>query len=299
MTRYLLLFITLATTPVLAQDMPLSQVLIPGEDWQLLGEGYQFTEGPAAAPDGTVYFTDVRDSKIYKISPAGEVSLFVENSANTNGLYFGPDGKLYGCRNGDQQIVIYNTDDGSHEVIAEGFGSNDLVVDAAGGIYVTEPPTGKLWYIAPDRSKRVVAEGLAPNGVILTHDGGTLVVTDRENPWLWAFRVHDDGSLDGKDSYYRPLRVPFGEERPRSDGMTVDADGRLYVATAVGIQVFDPTGRPCGVILKPDASRTKSGSNVCFGGPNHNWLYYTVTDKVYRRKVKSNGLKISLEKRDG
>lgn len=280
----------LSLAPAVAQDMPLSQVLIPGEEWRLAGEGYQFTEGPAAAPDGSVYFTDVRASKIYKASPEGKVTVFVEDSAKTNGLFFGPDGKLYGCRNGEEQIVVYDTSSGSHEVIAEGAGSNDLVVDAKGGIYFTEPPTGKVWYVAPDRSKRVVAEGLALNGVILTHGGGTLVVTDRENPWLWAFRVHDDGSLDGKDSYYRPLRVPYGEERPRSDGMTIDSDGRLYVATAVGIQVFDPTGRPCGVILKPDASRGKSGSNICFGGPDGNWLYYTVTDKVYRRKMKVNGL---------
>jgi sugar lactone lactonase YvrE len=115
-------------------------------------------------------------------------------------------------------------------------------------------------------------------------------VTDRDNPWLWAFRVRDDGSLDGKESYYRPLVLPYGKERPRSDGMTVDADGRLYVATAVGIQLFDPTGRPCGVILKPDEARRKSGSNVAFGGPDRDWLYYTVTDKVYRRKVQVKGV---------
>jgi sugar lactone lactonase YvrE len=133
--------------------------------------------------------------------------------------------------------------------------------------------------------------------VILTPDGGTLVVTDRDNPWLWTFRVGKDGSLDGKESYYRPLVVPFGEERSRSDGMTVDTDGRLYVATAVGIQVFDPTGRPCGTILKPIEQRGKSGSNLCFGGPEHNVLFYTVTDKVYRRKVKTTGVTFEIEKR--
>ncbi|HEX6985259.1 MAG TPA: SMP-30/gluconolactonase/LRE family protein, partial [Planctomycetaceae bacterium] len=184
----------------------------------------------------------------------------------------------------------YDTATGGYEVIADGVDSNDLVVDEKGGVYFTDPPNGRVWYVASDRSKRVVAKGLAPNGVILTPDAGTLVVTDRENPWLWAFRVHEDGSLDGKDSYYRPLVVPYGEERPRSDGMTVDADGRLYVATAVGIQVFDPTGRPCGTILRPLEARTSFGSNVAFGGPGRDWLYYTVTDKVYRRKVQSRGV---------
>lgn len=280
----------LLTVPLVAQDMPLSQVLIPGEEWQLVGEGYEFTEGPSAAPDGTVYFTDIRASKIYHVAGDGPPTVFVENSAKTNGLFFGPDGKLYGCRADDKQIVAYNTADGSHEVIAEGIDSNDLVVDAKGGVYATDPPGNRVWFIALDRSKRVVAEGFTPNGVILTPDSGTLVVTDRENPWLWAFRVHADGSLDGQESYYRPLVLPYGEERPRSDGMTVDADGRLYVATAVGIQVFDPTGRPCGVILKPDESRTMGGSNVTFGGPDRDWLYYTVTDRVYRRKTQVKGV---------
>lgn len=88
--------------------MPLSQVLIPGEEWQLLGEGYTFTEGPAADRQGNVYFTDDRESRIYRIDAGGEITLFAENTARTNGLMFGPDGRLCGCRNGDRQIVAYD-----------------------------------------------------------------------------------------------------------------------------------------------------------------------------------------------
>jgi sugar lactone lactonase YvrE len=69
--------------------------------------------------------------------------------------------------------------------------------------------------------------------------------------------------------------------------MTVDKDGRLYVATAAGIQMFDPTGRLGGTIEKPQP--TKSCSNVCFGGPKYDYLYATCTDKVYRRKTKTAG----------
>jgi sugar lactone lactonase YvrE len=270
-----------------AQDMALSGVLLDGEGWQLVGEGYQFTEGPAVDPQGQVYFTDVRDSKIYKIDLTGKVSLFLENSQSTNGLMFGPDGKLYGCRNGEKKIVAYDQS-GKFETIADDVNSNDLVVAVDGGIYFTDPPGGKVWYINPKREKRVVAEGLRPNGVILWPDQGTVVVTDGQDPVLWAFRVEKDGSLSDKERYYGPLQMPPGADRPGSDGMTVDSAGRLYVATRAGLQMFDPTGRLGGTILKP---QNKSLSNVVFGGPKLDTLYVTCTDKVYRRKTQATGVR--------
>lgn len=269
-----------------AQDMPLSQVLLPNEGWQLLGEGYKFTEGPATDKAGNVFFSDIPESRIYRIDLEGKVTLFAENTAKTNGLMFGPDGRLYGCRNGDQQIVAYDSE-GKHTVVAEGVPSNDLVVDSRGRIWFTDPPNGKMWYIEPGGQKRLVAEGLKPNGVILTPDEGTLVVTDSEEPVLWAFRVETEGGLAHKERYYSPLQLPSNRRTPGSDGMTVDKDGRLYVTTAAGIQMFDPTGRLGGAIAKPQPG--KPCSNVCFGGPNYEWLYATAGDKVYRRKTKTAG----------
>ena len=88
-----------------AQDMPLSQVLMDGEGWQLLSEGHAFTEGPAADKDGNVFFTDIPHNRIHKITVDGKVSVFAEETAKTNGLMIGPDGRLYGCRNGDRRII--------------------------------------------------------------------------------------------------------------------------------------------------------------------------------------------------
>src|SRR5262249_19629112 len=133
--------VVLAAVPVSAQDMPLSQVLISGEDWQLLGEGYKFTEGPACDKSGNVFFTDIPESRIYKIDLGGKVTVFAENAAEPNGLMFGPDGRLYGCRNGDKKIVAYDSE-GKFETIAEGVTSNDLVVGSKGTIYFTDPPNG-------------------------------------------------------------------------------------------------------------------------------------------------------------
>src|SRR5437879_5266504 len=106
-----LLFVSalvLASSLALAQDMSVSGVLIDGEGWKLIADGYKFTEGPAVDAQGQVYFTDIPASRIYKIDPEDKVTLFADATANTNGLMFGPDGLLYGCRNGEKRIVAYD-----------------------------------------------------------------------------------------------------------------------------------------------------------------------------------------------
>jgi sugar lactone lactonase YvrE len=284
--------ILLAPALARAQDMSVSDVLIDGQGWQLISEDYKFTEGPAADAEGQVYFTDIPNNRIHKIGLDDKVSVFAEATANTNGLMFGPDGLLYGCRNGDKRIVAYDKD-AKMQTIAEDVSSNDLVVAGDGGIYVSDPPGGRIWYINPKREKKVVAEGLRPNGVILWPDQGTLVVTDGVEPVLWTFRVERDGSLSSKDRYYGPLQLPAAGGSPGSDGMKVDSIGRLYVTTRVGLQMFDPTGRLGGTILKPQAG---SLSNVCFGGKNLDTLYVTAGDKVYKRRVQATGVRYAKPK---
>ncbi|MFN0050622.1 MAG: SMP-30/gluconolactonase/LRE family protein [Planctomycetales bacterium] len=292
MSRFITLAVglLLASTPVLAQDLSVATVLVDGEAWQLVAEGYRFTEGPAVDAAGRVYFTDVPASIIDRIELDGKVTRFAEQTANTNGLMFGPDGLLYGCRNGDKQIVRYDQE-AKVQVLASDVNSNDLVVLGNGAIYFTDPPGGRVWYISPQREKRIVAEGLRPNGVILWPDQGTLVVTDGTEPVLWTFRVERDGSLTGKERYYSPLQMQPGSDRTGSDGMTVDSVGRLYVTTRVGLQMFDPTGRLGGTIAKPQAGPL---SNVCFGGPKLDTLYVTAGDKVFKRKTQATGVRYAV-----
>lgn len=284
--------VLMVASSVLAQDMSVGNVLIDGQGWQQLGEGYRFTEGPAADADGQVYFTDIPNNRIHKIDLDDKITVFAENTAATNGLKFGPDGLLYGCRDGDKRIVTYDKS-AKVETVAEGVNSNDLVVGGDGGIYFTDPPGGRVWYINPGREKRVVAEGIKPNGVVLWPDQGTLVVTERDEPILWTFRVERDGSLTCKDRYYQPLQVPAAGGGPGSDGMTVDAFGRLYVTTRAGLQMFDPTGRLGGTILKPHRGPL---ANVCFGGRNFDTLYVTAGDKVYKRRVQATGVRSTKPK---
>lgn len=276
-----------------AQDMPLSQVLIDGEGWELVSEGHKFTEGPAVDNDGNVFFTDVPGNAIYKIDvKANKVVVFDDNAGKPSGLMFGADGKLYAAQNGAKQIVCYEKD-GSQTVLAKNITVNDLVVATNGNIYFTDPRNSRLALLKPDGSVSTVAENLKPNGVILWRNEGTLVTTEATLPHLWTFRVEADGMLSHRQLYYGPLQLPSGEDFPKSDGMTVDDDGRLYLASAAGLQVFDPTGRPCGAIAKPQREFL---SNVVFGGPKFDTLYVTCKDKVYKRRVKVTGYPYPLQK---
>lgn len=270
-----------------AQDVRLGDVLIDGQNWELVAEGFTFTEGPAADLAGNLYFTDVFRAKIHRINAQGKAEVFVEASGGSNGLMFGPDGRLYACQNAKQRIVAYDAQ-GKEAVIADGVKSNDLVVTRAGAVYFTDPENHQIWFVAGNGEKRVVDKGLSyPNGLILTPDQGTLVVADMKSPNLWAFRVETDGSLKFKQPYYT-MRLQTGKLECGADGMTIDSAGRIYVATQVGLQMFDTSGRLGGVIDKPQSAWL---SNAAFGGPNLETLYVTCTNKVYKRKINAKGIR--------
>ena len=161
----------------------LQEILIPGEDWKLVADGYKFTEGPAANAQGEVFFNDMPNSKTYKIGLDGKVSLFLADSKKGDGQAFGPDGRLYAVATGAEQILAYDAD-GKATVIADGIRGNDLVVRHDGGIYVTNPgwdgtEPSKVWYISPKGEKRVVDTGLKfANGITLSPDQSLLYVAD-------------------------------------------------------------------------------------------------------------------------
>ena len=284
---WLLAMVCLSVLPARAQDMRLADILIDGQDWELVAEGFAFTEGPAVDLKGNLYFTDVFRSKIYRLNEQGKAEVFVDQSFGTNGLMFGPDGRLYGCQNGKKRIVAYDSA-GKDTPIAEDVKSNDLVVNRQGAIYFTDPENQQIWYVSPKGEKRVVERGLGyANGIALSPDQGTLVVADMKGFNLWAYRVEPDGGLKFKQPYYA-ARCPSGKIDSGADGIKIDAAGRLYVTSHLGLQVLDPTGRYCGLITKPQNAWL---SNVVFAGPALDTMYVTCTNKVFKRKVNAKGLR--------
>lgn len=264
----------------------ITDILDPGKGWELVSEGHKFTEGPAVDKQGNLFFTDIPSNRIHKVTPDGKVSVFKEDSAATNGLMIGPDGRLYACQNGRKRIVAYAMD-GTESVIAEGVNSNDLVVTAKGEIYFTEPPTKKVWFIDAKGAKRMVHEGIEyPNGIMLSPDQSLLTVADTRGKWVWSFQIQPDGSLANGQPFYR---METGDQSSASiaDGMAMDTEGHLYVATNMGVQICDQPGRVVAIIGKPHSGPL---SNVKFGGPDMQTLYVTAGDKVFKRHIRRKGI---------
>lgn len=261
------------------------EVLLPGENWELVSEGHQFTEGPAVNDRGEVFFTDIPRGQIFRVALDGKVSLFVDNSPGVNGLMFGPDGQLYCCQGTKEQIVRYDAE-GKAEVLIEHAPCNDLVVLASGSGYYTDPTNKKVWRFSPDGTRAVVDEGIEfPNGVIVSPDQTLLYVADTRGRYVYSYQIQPDGSL----AYKQPdghLHRGDASGATGADGMTVDTEGRLYVTTALGVQVLDQMGRVHFIIERPQPAWL---SNVVFGGPELNDLYATCGDKVYRRKLAATG----------
>jgi sugar lactone lactonase YvrE/enterochelin esterase-like enzyme len=266
----------------------LQQILVPGEDWQLVSEGYRFTEGPAANSKGEVFFNDIPNNKAYKIGLDGKVTPFAENTHRANGQAFGPDGRLYAVAMEASQIVTYDAG-GKPSVFADGFSGNDLVVRHDGTAYVTQPGRDNnpsvIWRISPKGEKQEVDRGLKfSNGIILSPDQTLLYVADSRSHWVYSYQIQQDGSLADKQQYFH-LHAPDTADDAGGDGMAVDRDGRLYVASRMGIQVCDQAGRVNCILPTPNGRV----ANLTFGGEKFDVIYATCGDRVYRRKVKVQG----------
>lgn len=285
----LLLLVLFFTLSVRAQDMPLSQVLIEGEGWQVVSEGHGFTDGLCSDAEGNLYFSDVKSgTAIYKVDAAGKVTEFIKDAPGISGLKWGADGRLYACVARGRMVVAFDKA-GNMTELAKEVAPNDLVVTHDGNLYFTMTGTQEIRRIDPKGKMTVVNAGTVkkPNGITLSPDQGTLAVSDFGGTFVWAFRIEADGTLTHPEGYMT-MRTPVADpEVSRGDGMTTDAYGRWYVTSAAGLQMFDPTGRMGGVIAKPQDAMLVS---CCFAGPNLEYLYAACGDKVYRRKTKSHGV---------
>ncbi len=261
-----------------------NHILIEGEDWELVSEGHQFTEGPATNTKGEVFFTDLRTSEIFKVDLDGKVRLFASNTGKANGLMFGPDGRLYACANGKQEIVAYDMD-GKATTIVSGYPSNDIVVLKNGG-YFTSPGEKKIYHFTFDGKVTLVDEGIEqPNGIMVTSDHTFLIICDTAGRFGYSFQIQPDGTLAYKQKYYH-LHRDDHQSKSGGDGLTVDVEGRVYFTTHAGLQMSDQPGRVHLILEKPQKAWL---SNVVFGGPDMNYLYITISDKVYRRKTSTRG----------
>jgi len=277
-------------------DLTLLRLLIPGETWEVVAEDLGFADAPCPDAEGNFYFSDMKAPAVYKISVAdGSQTEIVKESVS--GMKFGPDGLIYACQGAKNRVISIDPKSAVVNVVATGVTPNDLAVSSDGFIFITETKEQQITRInASTGETSVVDTGInRPNGIALSADGGTLAVSEYGGQYVWTFRVNSDGSLDAKMPTMA-LRLPidpegefkFNEPPPyqtsgRGDGTAVDKIGRYYVTSALGVQVFDPTGRQCGVLPQPNP--TMPLTSCTLAGTDHHYLYVTNGDTIFRRKL--------------
>ena len=264
-----------------------------------LHTGFKFTEGPAADRAGNVYFSDIPDEKIYKVDTQGKLSVFRAKSNHANGLAVNAKGEVVACEM-DGRVVALSPDGKGRRVLAAGYrgqrfnAPNDLVLDREGGVYFTDPsfrapkplPQGKLgvYYVsAAGEVTRLLDDLPNPNGVRLSPDGKTLYVLPTGQAEMMAYPVEAPGRI-GKGKVFCTLKQPPGKKGGGADGAAVDTKGNLYITSALGLQVFDPSGRLLGVIAFPEQP-----ANVTFGGPDLRTLYVTARTSLYTVPMEATG----------
>ena len=273
-------------------------VVAPGVAPELVQEGFVFTEGPVGTPDGGLYFSDIRPNRIYHLDPGGKISLVREQTNGANGLALTREGDLLAAE-GEGKRISRRSRDGVVTTVTEGIAGkpflspNDVLVDANGGIYITDPGprpvvpgrTAYVYYLPAGAKEPIVIDDqiARPNGITLTRDGKTLIVNDTLGPTVYAYDVQPDGSVKNKRTFAQLRDIPEGKESG-ADGMALDREDRLYVTTVAGVQVFDAAGKYLGTIKVP-----RQPANAGFAGPDKRVLYITAREGLYRINMLAQG----------
>lgn len=291
---YIFLFAMIAI-PNFAQQ---KAIIADGAELVLVNSEFEFTEGPAVAPNGNVFFTDQPNDRILEWSAADNtISVFMENAGRANGLYFDHQGNLIACA--DEHSELWQIDQNKNVVpLIKDYrgqrlnGPNDLWIDPEGGIYFTDPfyrrpywehsekeiESERVYYLSPDGLDfRFVADDLVkPNGIIGTPDGKTLYVADIGDGKTWSYSIAEDGSLGDKTLF----------TNSGSDGMTIDNQGNVYL-TGDGVMVFNKEGKQIEHIpVERDWT-----ANVTFGGKDEQILFITAMNSVFTIEMDVNGVR--------
>ena len=270
---------------------------------ETLDDGFEFVEGPLWLPDGSLIWQDIKTERTHRLPPEGPAEVLREANGAANGQTYGPDGLIYFCEQNGRRVSRMKADGTGVESVVESFegkrlnSPNDIVCRPDGTLYFTDPPYGvptpedkelpfqAVFALDIDGTIRhVISEGFEkPNGLAFAPDGRTLYVCDTSKYHVRALSLDETGAVEpGSDRVFATMDPG---ENGGPDGLKVDRQGRVYVAVALGIWVFDPEGSLLGIIATP-----KRPSNLNWWGRDGSALAITAVDAVHRVPLKVQGL---------
>lgn len=229
----------------------LSDILLPGEGWQ-------------------------------PVSPSVQS---VTRSKRTGKQVRGADQQQYQLAG--SEVISYDRS-GKAQVLVKGLRGNDLVAAHSGDLYmtVTGPSDAGVYLVRNKRVQQVDTGLRSASGLALTPDQTQLYVLEPTTHWIWLYTILPDGRLTNRQQYGW-LHVPDTAESAGATSLACDKDGRVYVATSLGIQVLDQVGRVNAILPLPAGQPQQ----LYFGGPDHNRLHIVCGDKTYARKLNVQGVK--------
>jgi gluconolactonase len=280
-------------------------VIAQGTKIVLVKGDFRRTEGPVAMPDGGIVFTN--NNFLTRLDAAGSATTFVEVSNGANGLGFDTKGRLIAVERKpmDERVGVLYPPDAVTTLADKADGKpfealNDLVVSSRDAVYFTDH-NGVYYLPAGGGKVTKVAEGIPnPNGVQLSPDERTLYANNKDGEYLLAFDVKPDGTLANRRNFAKYKSVtqkdskdPLLAEDNGADGLAVDNDGRVYVATNVGVEVFSPKGDMLGIIPAiwgGDIFMLKKPQNLAFSGPGKKTLYMVGAGAVFKVQTLTQGV---------
>jgi sugar lactone lactonase YvrE len=182
----------------------------------------------------------------------------------------------------EHRLALVDPDTGSIDPIATirqpgpPWRFNDGACDAAGRLwagtmaYDFTPGAGRLYRLDPDLTVSCqLGEVTISNGIAWAQDGGTMYYVDTPAAGIDAFAFDLESGALGRRR--RLVDLPPGAGTP--DGLTIDAEGALWVALFDGgaVRRYTPDGRLDAEVSLPVCKVT----SLAFGGPRLDILYIT------------------------
>jgi len=304
-------------------DPALDQLVPPDAKMEVIGEGYEWCEGPVWVRDGKfLLFSDIPNNAIMRWDAKSGSKLYLKPAGYTgdnprggesgsNGLTLDRQGRLILCQHGDRRVArldsSWDKPQAKYVTLADRFDGkrlnspNDAVVDSHGAIYFTDPPYGLeknmddpkkelsfqgIYRIAPDGKLSLLTKEMErPNGIGLSPDEKTLYVANSHDTRnvVMAFPVNADGTL-GKGREIFSAREIIGKRPGSCDGLVVDEHGNVFATVPGGVAVLSPAGKHLGTLMTNDRT-----ANVEFG-EDGSTLFICANHNLLRIRTLTKGL---------
>jgi gluconolactonase len=248
-------------------------VVAAGSTWVVAWQGTDNADGIVGTADGGLLFAQEQPRRISKLDATDRVSVALSDTHGVGSVAIDASGRVLGVERtctdpGGRpelctELTTVSVLTPMRLMLADRFEGkplgrlNDLVVDRRGTVYFT---SGGAYYVGANGTVKSLGENIRANGIMLSRDEKTLYVTNGNT--ILAFEVLAGGAVANRRTFATL------EAGGNGDGMAIDNDGRLYVTSAPGVQIFDVAGKSLGLLPTP-----RNSISVAFSGPGKKTLY--------------------------